>query len=219
MVRVVWCYTCNMNRQKPRQARARRYRSPLRAGQAQATRKQILDAVFALIRRGETELSFRALAREAGVSVPTVYRHFPDRDALIGELGAYAEIHGGHRGFPPTRRALPGYVGALFARFDDPNDVVAGPGRLTDSWDLSRALTVPARRDGFAALLDAAAPGLLAADRARLLDLCVVLASTATGEAFRGYLRRSGDETAAAVRLGLDAIFAHATTLARRRTP
>lgn len=35
-------------------------------------------------------LSLRALAREAGVSATAVYRHFPDKDALLGALALAA---------------------------------------------------------------------------------------------------------------------------------
>lgn len=37
---------------------------------------------------GDQELSLRALAREAGVSPTAVYRHFPDKNALLSALAA-----------------------------------------------------------------------------------------------------------------------------------
>ena len=37
---------------------------------------------------GEAEISLRQLAREAGVSATAVYRHFPDKRALLGALAA-----------------------------------------------------------------------------------------------------------------------------------
>jgi AcrR family transcriptional regulator len=41
----------------------------------------------ALEHGGEAEISLRALAREAGVSPAAVYRHFPDKKALLTALG------------------------------------------------------------------------------------------------------------------------------------
>ena len=66
----------------------RTYSSPLREQQVQRTRDLILDALTDLL--GELpadEITTRAIAARAGVSQPTVYRHFPDRNALLEGLG------------------------------------------------------------------------------------------------------------------------------------
>lgn len=68
------------------------------------------------------ELSLRALAREAGVSATAVYRHFPDKDALLAALAqeglemlavaqraASERAGGGKAGF--------GATGAAYVRF------------------------------------------------------------------------------------------------------
>jgi AcrR family transcriptional regulator len=60
----------------------RAYSSELREEQARNTRGRILDAVIAALARQEN-LSVPALAKAAGVSVPTVYRYFPTREALM----------------------------------------------------------------------------------------------------------------------------------------
>lgn len=68
---------------------ARSYESPLRERQAQQTRDTILDALTeALADRGVDELTTKELAAAAGVSERTVYRHFPDRTALVEGLTA-----------------------------------------------------------------------------------------------------------------------------------
>lgn len=65
----------------------RSYDSPLRERQAQQTRDEILDALAALLAdRGVDEVTTREIARAAGVSERTVYRHFPDRTALVEGL-------------------------------------------------------------------------------------------------------------------------------------
>ncbi len=62
----------------------RPYRSSLRETQAQQTRELILDAIVDLLdNRHADEISTRQLAEQAGVSLRTVYRHFPDREALL----------------------------------------------------------------------------------------------------------------------------------------
>ena len=68
-------------------APSRPYSSPLRDTQAQRTRDLILDALTELLsERPAHEITTRAIAERAGVSQPTVYRHFPDRQALLEGL-------------------------------------------------------------------------------------------------------------------------------------
>jgi AcrR family transcriptional regulator len=45
-------------------------------------RERILEAAKAVFRVGGTEASLEAVAREAGVGIGTLYRHFPTREAL-----------------------------------------------------------------------------------------------------------------------------------------
>jgi AcrR family transcriptional regulator len=67
---------------------------------------------------GEADISLRQLAREVGVSATAVYRHFPDKRALLGALAEFglarlgeAQRHaseatdGGAAGFAETGRA------------------------------------------------------------------------------------------------------------------
>ena len=71
----------------PRQSTTKPYSSALRDRQVAQTRELILDAVTTLLgdRRAD-EVTTREIAAVAGVSERTVYRHFPDRDALLEGL-------------------------------------------------------------------------------------------------------------------------------------
>jgi AcrR family transcriptional regulator len=60
---------------------ARQYDSSRRRKAAEQTRKDILQAALKLHWEGVTE--FAPLAREAGCSVPTLRKHFPDKEALF----------------------------------------------------------------------------------------------------------------------------------------
>lgn len=70
---------------------ARKYRSPLREGQAEATAFRIIEAAIRILEGGLAGLSIPAVAREAGVSVPTVYHHFADKTALIRALSDHLD--------------------------------------------------------------------------------------------------------------------------------
>lgn len=55
---------------------------PLRADAAR-NRETVLAAATRAFAASDTEPSIRAIARQAGVGVATVYRHFPTREALV----------------------------------------------------------------------------------------------------------------------------------------
>src|SRR3954462_4498458 len=64
----------------------RSYDNSHRAAQAAQTRAAILDALVRVMARGVAELSMPAVAQEAGVSLRTVYRHFPTKRELLSPL-------------------------------------------------------------------------------------------------------------------------------------
>lgn len=65
----------------------RRYHSPLRERQAAETRHLILEALAQVIaERGTSDFTVDDVAEQAGVATRTVYRHFPNRQALLDGL-------------------------------------------------------------------------------------------------------------------------------------
>lgn len=53
---------------------------------AARNRERLLDATAALVSEKRGELSLAAVAERAGVGIGTLYRHFPNRDALLAGL-------------------------------------------------------------------------------------------------------------------------------------
>ncbi|MGY1941755.1 TetR/AcrR family transcriptional regulator, partial [Nocardia gipuzkoensis] len=68
------------------QKAARQRRRPTQQ-RAKETREQILDTAARLFgESGIAETSTNRIAAEAGLSIGTVYRYFPDRTAIVDEL-------------------------------------------------------------------------------------------------------------------------------------
>lgn len=84
--------------------RRRSYNNALREELAEQTRERVLDAVARLLWEGKLEdFSIARVSERSGVSAATVYRHFPNRTAL---LDAVDEWLGRKVARPPTPRSL-----------------------------------------------------------------------------------------------------------------
>lgn len=72
----------------------RRYRSPKRAEAVEQTRRRILEATMELHgEQGILATSWEDIARRAGVSLATVYRHFPSLNELVPACGALTDAY------------------------------------------------------------------------------------------------------------------------------
>jgi len=96
-----------------------RTKSVLRDRLSQTTRDVIVDALVAqLAETGAYDLTYFALARRSGVSVRTIYRHFPTRDDLLDELSRRVNAVMALKELPKSRDATVALVRQLFATFD-----------------------------------------------------------------------------------------------------
>lgn len=59
---------------------------PVRSGRSQERRRSLLEAADRVVRRSGPEASMAAIAAEAGISKPVVYRHFGDKGGLYRAL-------------------------------------------------------------------------------------------------------------------------------------
>jgi AcrR family transcriptional regulator len=67
-----------------------KYKLNKRAEREEETRQRIVDAAVTLHRElGPSRTSILALSRRAGVSRPTIYRHFPDQKSLLAACSGH----------------------------------------------------------------------------------------------------------------------------------
>jgi AcrR family transcriptional regulator len=161
----------------------RTYRSPMRAEQAASTRAAIL-AAFAdqLGRPGVVELSLPTAAEQAGVSLRTVYHHFPDHDGRLTALGTWAqdELDAQLGPMPPIAGVddLPDHVRRTYARAARRVDLARATYLAGVAEDV-RTRRLRARRLDIAALLTGL--GAPAEATARAIATVSVLASSEAG--------------------------------------
>src|SRR5215213_1618890 len=139
----------------------RAYRSELRTEQADATRERILDAAVRVMASGLATISIPAVAREAGVSVPTVYRHFGTKPALLAAVYPHL-LRRARVSDVPVPASLddlrPG-VKALFGRLDAFDDL-ARAAMASPASEEARRLNMPDRFRQTKRLADTVEPPL-----------------------------------------------------------
>jgi AcrR family transcriptional regulator len=101
------------------------YTSPLRERQKADTRELILEAVTRLLRNRElTDLSLALVAREAGITERTVYRHFATREQLLEATWAAVNEKLGMREFPKTAAELVERPLTVFPALEEQAEVI-----------------------------------------------------------------------------------------------
>ena len=191
--------------------RSRSYTSPVRDEQVQRTRERILDGALATFARGVAELSVPAIAAEAGVSRPTVYRHFGSKRGLLAALPAHVNRKSGL--MPETPPADLGEVARaarmVYRRYRE-LDPTLRAAMASEVGGTMRRETIPRRLGMFREAIRASAPDLDAATLDRLARLMLLLFSSAMVRAFDDYLGRTGNAAADDVAWAVDVLVAGA---------
>jgi AcrR family transcriptional regulator len=173
------------------------YHSSLRQEQMKRTREQILEGLIRVMARGMVDLSIPEVARESGVSVPTVYRYFATKRELIESLGIYIlqKLGAVDRQLPRNPEELIAGVKELSRRYEELDETMRAAAMSEFAYEARRGI-LPARLKMYEDALAPVSVGLSAADRTHLRNVVLVLCSTATIRAFKDYLGLSGEETA-----------------------
>jgi AcrR family transcriptional regulator len=195
---------------------ARPYRSELRAEQAEATRDRILEATGRVMADGIASVSIPGIAREAGVSVATVYRHFATKTDLLAAMYPHLLRRTGLDELVPPRSIdeLRDGLRALFDRTDSFDDLARAAMASPGSAEVRRLSMV--RRLGWAReFAQTSAPGLAEADRDRIARLLVVLTTSSSIRMWRDQLGSSVEEAADDVDWVMRAVIAAVSTRTR----
>jgi AcrR family transcriptional regulator len=185
---------------KPAKRASRAYESELRAEQTDATRRKILDALVRTMGRGVAALSIPAVAREAGVSVPTVYRHFRSKAALVAALSGHLVGRTGLMDMSILEGAdLPTIVRELYRR----NAGMDAELRAALASELGREVRrriMPERVTLIRKTIAERLPGLAGDELDRFTRVLLILMSSATMRAYKDYLgldaSRAADDVA-----------------------
>jgi AcrR family transcriptional regulator len=169
----------------------------LRRRQADETRSRILDATVRVVARGMASASIPAIAREAGVSVPTVYRHFRTKRDLFAALYPHV-VYRGSMAQLPLPDSLDGFGPGLRTQFSSLDAIgdMERAAMASPAGEEARRSAMPRRIERTRELADAIVPAGAAIDRERLTRLLVVLTGNAAFRTWRDDLGCSPEEAA-----------------------
>ena len=175
------------------------YHSHLREAQTKQTRQRILEGLVKTMVKGVADLSIPAVAREAGVSVPTVYRYFRTKKALVEALGGYLMEKSGidvsNIQLPHSPEELAASVKETFVRLEGLDDTLKAAAVSELSFEMRREVR-PQRLWMIEQALAPVREQFNEADWIRLRNVVLVLTSSAMIRAFKDYLDLSGTEAA-----------------------
>lgn len=176
------------------------YESTLRDEQLERTRERILDAAVALLAdEALQEMTIPLVAQRAGVSVRTVYRHFPTKDALVAGVAARVDGQFGPAPFPTSVEQLRELASPLFASFEVNVDLL----RAARSSRAGRAVVGHTRGHRMASAQRALEPLLDGAgeeERLRALAVVYSVHSTAQFLYFRDTFGMTAEQAAEATK-------------------
>ena len=173
----------------------RPYESPLRAEQLEQTRLRILEAMADVLADEEVgEVTVPLVAMRARVSVRTVYRHFPTKEALIDAFGEWGEEHLRLAlSYPETLDELRDMAPALYRGYEDRAPLMRA--LLSKRGQEIRARTRRRRLRTFEKAMREVTAALGPAERQRALAVVYLLVSAPAWQAMRDQWGLEGEES------------------------
>ena len=174
---------------------ARPYESPLRAEQQEATRRRILQAMADVFAdEAVDDVTVPIVAMRARVSVRTVYRHFPTKEALFDAFGEWAEenlqlvVHS----YPDTLEGVLEMAPALYRMYDEREPLIRA--LLSKRGQEIRARTRRRRLQTFEKAMRELTESLEPAERRRALAVVYLFVSAPAWQAMRDQWELEGEE-------------------------
>ncbi len=181
------------------------YHSPLREEQAAATRARILAACVAIMKSG-AELTYRAVADQAGVQERTVYNHFPAKADLEDALWGWIRENLTSVTFSArTEDELLAAMRASFAGFDAGAPLIQAMLHSRQGLEV-RLRQQPERSAMFRRVVDDAIPGAPPSVRAKATAAVQVLYSASAWELLRSFWGMDAGQAAEVVELAIRAL-------------
>lgn len=146
---------------------------------------------------GLASLSVPSVAKEAGVSVPTIYRHFRTKSELLAAVYPHAARRTGMDAIADPRALddLRPFLRAVLERLDSLDDVSRAAMASPAAAEVRHA-TMATRYQRIQRLTDTIEPKLRKADRDRITRLITVVTASASLRMWRDHLGLSVDEVA-----------------------
>ena len=174
----------------------RPYESPLRAEQLEQTRLRILEAMADVLADEEVEeVTVPLVAMRARVSVRTVYRHFPTKEALFDAFGEWGEEHLRlvFLSYPETLDELREMAPALYRGYEERAPLMRA--LLSRRGQEIRARTRRSRLRTFEKAMREVTAALGPAERRRALAVVYLLVSAPAWQAMRDQWGLEGEES------------------------
>jgi AcrR family transcriptional regulator len=202
--------------------KTRNYHSPLREERSAQTRERILGGlVRVMAKNGIAELSIPVIAREAGVSIPSIYRYFPTKRELVAALDEYAHRKGSFdfSQFPPMNSPedLADIIPLTFQRREAIEPTLSAAMSSHLGYAIRRS-EFEGRSKYLAKALQPATKNLAPQEAQWLNDVVLILNSHACVRAFKDYLGLSTEQAAVRVAWAIRTL-AHGAKSARKQKP
>ena len=201
--------------------KSRVYHSPLRKEKAEETRERILDGlVTVMARNGISDISIPLVAREARVSVPSVYRYFPTKRDLVGALDDYAHRKGAFTTTDLPKAETPEELADVIPIGFKRREAIESTLSAAMNSSLGYAMRRPefAERSKYLAkALEPAMVSLSKKEKQWLTDIVLILGSFAAVRAFKDYLGLDTDEAGKRVAWAIRVLARGAKTTGERK--
>jgi len=175
------------------------------------TRERIIDATVRVMARGLADVTMPAIAREAGVSVPTVYRHFATKRDLFAALQPHLQQRAGidRIAAPTSIEGLRDTLESLIGGMEGLDDVTRAA-HASPAAEEVRRVHAPNRFKLARTVVDGIAPQLSEADRDRIARLLVIMTASPALRMWRNDFGASVQEVADDIDKAIRAVIAAA---------